>query len=275
MIDCGNPPDQILSRFGSGTLAGCVEHFFLNAHVTSSGSCRREIRSSARAGGEPWVSLIDTWTGNQRDCGGQFQRRAFEFRMIDEGCWNADFENWHLFEQRFYSGLLRSGFSSGFASGLMKVFHELADNVVQHGGLGEGQARGIAGYHVDRGQFAFSIGDIGCGYLRSLQASQSWSGLKSDREALLAVIHQGASRRDGQGEGEGFRLLWKALADHGTLVRIRSCAAVASIRPTSSGREAEVSTAPLAEGSHISVCCTLGKPTVETDLKFFFTPSPE
>lgn len=273
MADSTSPPDSLLSQFGGATLPGVMECFLLGARHPAMATVRRELRAKIRRGEEPWRSLGDAWARMDANEGNVFEARRFEFRRIDSETWGRGEEKWHLFEQRFLSGLRNCGFASEFAHGILRVFHEMAENVTQHGGFGDGPAEGLAGYHVDSGRFAFSIGDLGCGFLRSLQESTFWSGLRTEKDALKAVVYQGASRRTGQGEGEGFKQLWRALADHGALVRIRSGIAVAAIRPTQEGREAEISAIFESTGSHISVCCALGKSPAESNHRFFFTES--
>ncbi len=261
------PPNEIMALFDSATLAGLVESFLLAARHPQMKTFRREMRGSARAGIQLWKSLLDAWD-EVSTIDNLFEQKTFEFRKIKSASWNDDTLEWNLFEQRFLNGLRNGGFTSDFSHGVLKAFHEMAENVVQHGAFGLSMCEGLAGYHVEPGRFAFSIGDFGCGYLRSLQESDSWKHLEKGRDALSAVIHEGASRRTGQGEGEGFKELWKALSDHGANVRIRSNDTVARILPTHLGREAEIATFLKASGSHISVCCCLGEPTSENKLRF-------
>jgi hypothetical protein len=267
MAESFESPEEFLPLFGHATLAGVMESFLLAARHPLMGKFRKELREVIRAGVEPWKSLSIAWY-EQHPIGEPFEPRAFEFRKIKNSNWESDASNWNLFEQRFLSGLRRGGFSSDFAHGVLKAFHEMSENVTQHATFENAFCEGLAAYHVEPGRFAFSVGDLGCGFLRSLQESDSWRHLQRGRDALDAVIHKGASRRTGQGEGEGFKELWKALADHGALVRIRSGNAAAKILPTLLGREAEIATFLNTSGSHISVYCCLGEPTLEEKLNF-------
>lgn len=267
MAESVESPDKVLSLFGQATLAGVVESFLFAARHPMMGSFRKELRERSRAGVEPWNSLSNAWY-EKNPSEEPFEHKTFEFRKIDSSCWESDATDWNLFEQRFLSGLRRGGFGSDFAHGILKSFHEMSENVAQHGAFGQSLCEGLSAYHVEPGKFAFSVGDLGCGFLRSLQESESWKHLQGGRDALSAVIHEGASRRMGQGEGEGFKELWKAMSDHGALVRIRSSDAVAKILPSLTGREAEISTSPDTLGAHISVCCCLGETTLEEKLKF-------
>ena len=267
MAESAEPPEKILTLFGHATLAGVVESFLLAARHPLMGNFRKELRERSRAGFEPWNSLSNAWY-EQHPREEPFEHKTFEFRKIDSSRWESDATDWNLFEQRFLSGLRRGGFASDFAHGILKSFHEMSENVAQHGAFGQSFCEGISAYHVEPGKFAFSVGDLGCGFLRSLQVSDSWKHIQRGRDALSAVIREGASRRMGQGEGEGFKELWKALADHGALVRIRSSDAAAKILPSLSGREAEISASIETLGSHISVCCCLGETTLEEKLNF-------
>jgi len=273
LADSANPPASLLKRFSGSTLPGLMECFFLGARHSTMATLRKELREKIRQAEEPWRSLGQAWDRSDTTEYNVFEARQFEFKKIDSKTWGSDEENWNLFEQRFLSGLRNVGFGSEFAHSVLRVFHEMAENVTQHGNCKNGLVEGLAGYHVEPGRFSFSVGDLGRGFLRSLQESSSWSQLETSKDALKAVIYEGASRRFGQGEGEGFKQLWKALANHGALVRIRSGNSVASIRPTSTGKEVEISTIFESPGSHISVCCALGINPTESNHRFFFTRS--
>ena len=256
--------EGLLPRFGRMTLAGMVEYFLVSARHPKAGQLRTEIR---RRADPSWIAMLKAWSG-ERGEGGPFESPEFEFKKIQPENWAGDDSGWHLYERRFLGGLREAGFDSDFANGVLKAFAEMAENVVQHSAFDGSGSEGLAGYHVGPRRFAFSICDLGCGFLRSLHEDSRWAGLSSERDAILAVVHKAASRRAGQGEGEGFKQLWKAFADHGAIVRLRSGDTVVTIRLVDGRRVAEVSSMPRIEGVHLNVCCTLGKKSSEKDLEF-------
>lgn len=256
--------EGFLSRFGRMTLAGMVEYFLVSARHPKAGRMRTEIRRQAHP---PWKAMLEAWSG-ERDEGQPFESPEFEFKKIQPENWAGDDQGWHLYERRFLGGLREAGFDSNFAHGVLKAFAEMAENVVQHSGFDASGSEGLAGYHVGPRQFAFSICDLGRGFLRSLREDSRWAGLSSEQDAILAVVHKAASRRAGQGEGEGFKQLWKAFADHGAIVRLRSGDTVVTIRLVEGRRVAEISSMPSIDGVHLSVCCTLGKQSAEKNLEF-------
>ncbi|MDP3851340.1 MAG: hypothetical protein Q8Q59_12605 [Luteolibacter sp.] len=263
-VSISSEVDGFLSRFGGMTLAGMVEYFMLSARHPKAGRMRTEMRRQTSA---PWQAMLKAWLG-ERDEAPPFASPEYEFRKIKPRVWTGNDPGWHLYERRFLSRLREAGFESIFAHGVLKAFAEMAENVVQHSGFDGSESQGLAGYYVGPQRFAFSICDLGCGLLRSLHVSSLWADVPSERDAILAVVYKAASRRSGQGEGEGFKQLWKAFADHGAIARLRSGDATASIRLADGSRVVEVSNIPRIDGVHLSVCCTLGCQTAEKDLDF-------
>lgn len=254
----------ILGMFDGISMPGAIELFSIAARSIEGAPLRHEIRVAAKDGVQPWYDIVGAWNeASQRGTKG-FETQSVEFRRIGDGP-GGEMEELEgsLFEQRFRRSIAEGGFSPEAANWMARVFHEMIDNVSQHSGPSGASASAIAGYQVLPDYFAFSVSDLGWGFHKSLTRSPDWSHIADDGEALLAVIQKSASSRVGEGEGMGFKELFKALADRGALIRIRSGISLARVVATSTGREAELSTMGFAQGVHVSVCCQLGKETKE------------
>jgi len=167
-------------------------------------------------------------------------------------------DEWNFFLERFSRALRESGFkhlSQGIAGG----FSEIATNVVQHSTFGKKNAKmnGIAAYAVSAKSVSFAVGDDGIGALQSLRTNPRWSSLGSHREAVRAIGHDHASRRVDQGEGQGYRELFDALASFDGTVRLRSGDGVFTITGTIDTATAIGANVPHIPGLQISVHCTL------------------
>ena len=129
---------------------------------------------------------------------------------------------WLMFLDRFR----RSG--SGGRTGQMfvsiaSVLAEMGDNVACHAFEAKDKpCPAIAGFHVANGSATFCVADAGQGFLRSLHRSPLWSGLKTDHDALDAVVRKRATSRPDAKEGGGFKQLFNSLLDYHGLVILRS-----------------------------------------------------
>jgi len=259
----------ILGKFDAVTLPGAVELFSIAANSNGESHLRREMRAAKERGVAPWSQIVDAWNNPRTVCEHDIAPRPLEFRrlMSTNQSDNEEPED-TAFEQRFRSSLLHSGFPPDFARGMAAVLHEMLDNVRQHSGRNYHPAPAIAGYHSDHHYFSFSVSDFGQGFLSSLTQAPDWVGLKREADALEAVIVKGASRRTGQGQGEGFKSLFKILVDHGAQVRLRSRMWAANVRCFRDGRRAELVEIPEVTGSRVAVCCRLGAATAEFPIIF-------
>jgi hypothetical protein len=265
----GTHTDDLLSNFESATLPGALALFTIASRSASAGPLRRAIRDAARNEIAPWNFILDAWDGKGRLGRNALSAQPFEFRRISSPSTQEDIAlESSAFEQRFLASVSNAGFESGFAKGMALVLHELIDNVLQHSCVGQVSAPAIAGYQVSHRYFTLAVSDLGHGFLASLSNSSEWRQLVSEEEAVLAVIKKGASRREAQGEGEGFKELFKVLVDKGSLIRIRSRELVAVVMPTAEGRRAETHSIGDAPGVNISICCRLGAETLENLIDF-------
>lgn len=161
----------------------------------------------------------------------------------------------------------KARFPKTFAEALSKVLGEMADNVVQHSEEMGAVYTGIGGYHVADRESAFAVIDVGRGVLASLNTSQTWKHLKTSRQALRSIVEQRASSRSQQGEGEGFKQLFKALVDRNCLIRLRSGDAVVTITDGADGREGRESGSAVLAGFQVSVCCAIGRAAKEVKIE--------
>ena len=132
------------------------------------------------------------------------------------------FDEWVLFYDRFYRSAAQGRISPAL-KGVSGVLAEMADNITWHASPVEGQAcLGVAGFHVSGDVAAFCVADYGQGFLSSLKREHRWEGLRSEDEALHAVVHRQATSRPGEETGGGFKRLFRSLLDFNGLVILRS-----------------------------------------------------
>lgn len=180
--------------------------------------------------------------------------RDWDYYPIDsESLMLADY---HPFESRFTKALSVNGFKQK-AEAFAGVLREMADNVVQHSNLNGADPQGLVGYHVTTGRFSMSIGDTGSGVLNSLKTNPEWEHLTSSTDALLAVVHQGASRRPFMGRGEGFAQLFKSILDHNGEVELRSLDGRVTLKPSARGRHAVEGLIGSLPGFQLTIECSI------------------
>lgn len=189
---------------------------------------------------------------------------------------NVDFfplrgQNWseechyHPFESRFRKAAKEAGFGSR-ADGLTGALFEMADNVAQHSGPNSSDpSPGLIGYYVNDGHVAFAVGDSGRGVLTSLKENPAWADLPNSQEALVAVINNHASRRPHGGDGEGFKQMFRSLADLNGIVIMCSNEGRVKLNQTPLGRKATAEFTGPFPGVQLSVNCSLsGSPQEQT-----------
>ena len=221
-------------------------------------------------------SLLETWRRSSKALDNAFAThesglfpatsnmwdvRGLEFFPIRGRMW-ADKKKYHPFESRFCKAAKQAGFGDK-AEALTGALREMADNVAQHSGADPAcPAPGMIGYYVCDGHCAFTIADLGRGVLDSLKENPKWNQLQNSKDALLAIVQKHASRRPYGGDGEGFKQVFRSLADINGLIELFSGDGRIRIASTPSGRQAIPQfTEPLA-GFQITVNCSLaGEPS--------------
>ena len=182
--------------------------------------------------------------------------RGLEFFPIRGRLW-ADAKIYHPFKSRFRKAAKQAGFGNK-ADALAGALGEMADNVAQHSGSDSAcPAVGIIGYYICDGHVAFSIADLGRGALQSLKENPKWDQLQNSKDALLAIIQQHASRRPYGGDGEGFKEVFRSLANLNGLIELFSGDGRIRITSTPSGRQATPQFTGLLSGFQITVNCSL------------------
>lgn len=140
-------------------------------------------------------------------------------------------ESWTGFVERLAASLKRNGFPSDSHQALAGAFEDMADNVVQHSNFGmQTPANGFAAYKVNQGTLSFTIADVGIGALASLRYNPVYAEIPNGRTALDLIARESASRRTGQGQGEGYKSLFVGLARFNGTVRLRSANGVLTLQ---------------------------------------------
>ncbi len=165
---------------------------------------------------------------------------------------------WNQFLERFAAALKAAGFKNGWNQAMAGVFHEMADNIVQHSTLASNQPiNGIAGYSVQDRRMAFTVADTGVGAANSLKDNPRYANVANGREALDLIAHEKASRRAGQGAvGGGYSALFLKLAAMNGTIRLRSADGVFMMQGTL-GCSAVAKSIHTAPGFAISVECEI------------------
>jgi hypothetical protein len=195
--------------------------------------------------------------------------RGLEFFPIRGREW-ADERQYHPFESRFCKAAKRAGFGDK-AEALSGALFEMADNVSQHSGADSSSpAPGVIGYYICDGHVAFSIADLGRGVLDSLKENPHWHKLQNSKDALMAIVKDHASRRPYGGDGEGFKEVFRSLANLNGLIELFSGDGRVRITSTPSGRQATPQFAGLLSGFQITVNCSLARKPEEKNFPLDF-----
>ncbi|WP_020086036.1 ATP-binding protein [Hyphomicrobium zavarzinii] len=112
-----------------------------------------------------------------------------------------------------------AGFADRIAAQLSAAIGELASNIYEHSQAPE---TGIVAYRGTHGLFEFVVADSGVGALATLRTNPNLKDLATDREALPMVLQEGCSRFLDPLRGNGFKDLFRGLANHEGSLRFRS-----------------------------------------------------
>lgn len=172
--------------------------------------------------GHPQLGAIAGVMENGRAClaGDNFQTTPFDvFNIRTRDDLKSD--PWIFFCDRFRRTASR-GKQSRAILAVTGVLREMSDNVIHGYEDGAGPFAALVGYHVTPDGLAFSVVDDGCGFLGSLRRRTMWKGLRTENEALDAVVSKQATSRTDQTSGGGFKQLFNGLLDLNGLVVLRS-----------------------------------------------------
>lgn len=161
-------------------------------------------------------------------------------------------DDWLLFCDRFRRSA-DGGRNGKMYLGVAAVLGEMADNVIWHAFESQDKpCPAIAGFHVANGTASFCVADAGQGFLRSLQRSAKWAGLKNDYEALDAVVTKRATSRPNEDAGGGFKQLFNSLLDFNGLVLLRSGTSAVHMTNRGAQREMHADNCTLVPGSAVA-----------------------
>ena len=197
--------------------------FLAVAHRTLWNSHQSQAASKIARLGLPGLSRAINCLANSSPykCREPFGAPSFEVYRIGS---KSDLlsAQWSLFRDRFRRSAAGHHKSDMFIA-IAGVLGEMADNVVWHAFESEDQpCPAIAGFHVTKDSASFCVADSGVGFLRSLHRLPKWAELKTDHEALDAVVRKHATSRVGEKDGGGFKQLFNSLLDFNGLVILRS-----------------------------------------------------
>lgn len=182
--------------------------------------------------------------------------RKVDFFPVRGTRWSDD-RNYHPFESRFRKAAKEAGFGDK-ADSLTGALFEMADNIAQHSGPSSiTPCPGLIGYYAHDGHVAFAVGDSGRGVLASLKTNPAWAQLPNSKEALVAIIENQASRRANLGHGEGFKQVFRSLADLNGLVFLCSMEGRLRLHQSPTGRQATAEFTGAFPGVQLSVNCSL------------------
>lgn len=163
---------------------------------------------------------------------------------------------WLEFIKRFSEALMDAGYEKNYARALAFSLHEMGDNVRQHASQQSNVSiPSVAGWHVVGETAAFAVVDLGRGVCASLQTNPTWSGLKSDQEALLAVLRDGATRKSGNDFGDGFREVVQNFVSRNGCLCVRSGSS--EVTATGSVLDGSIKTSvhPAFGGTRVAAWC--------------------
>ena len=185
-----------------------------------------------------------------------WEARGLEFFPIRDSDW-ANSKHYHPFESRFCKAAKQAGFGKK-AKALAGALYEMADNVAQHSGADRSfPSPGMIGYYICDGHVAFAVADLGRGVLNSLKENPPWKHLPDSKAALMAVVTNHASRRPHGGDGEGFKEVFRSLANMNGMIELLSSDGRVRIVSTPEGRQATPQFTARMPGFQLSVNCSL------------------
>lgn len=163
---------------------------------------------------------------------------------------------WNEFQQGLVDQLKRCGFQPGFAIALSAAFAEIAQNVPDHSAVADHEmAASLVGYLAMPGELHFAVGDLGRGVLASLRENPRWASMRDSRQAILATLEHGATRKPEHPEGTGLKLALKSFVDRNGILSVRSGDATAHVGRDNDGRHIVMGFAPKLPGTCVTASC--------------------
>jgi hypothetical protein len=181
-------------------------------------------------------------------------------------------QGWQEFKEAFVRRLQSAEFPRDFAYALSASFAEMVENVPDHSLSTPGtMAPSLIGYWIIPNEVHFSVADLGRGLLNSLLENPAWAHLRASREAIVAILTQGATRRTDHTSGGGFKIALKGFVDRNGIMFVRSGEATAKIFGTPTGRQLSVRPCSSLLGFQVSASCRLNGRIVERALPHVLT----
>lgn len=165
-------------------------------------------------------------------------------------------DEFSLFQMRFSKSLERNGFGKELGRAIAAALGEMADNIVQHSRQ-PATAHGIIAYQVISQAMCFAVADVGQGVLKSLSEAPAWKQLKTDREAIVAAVQDGATSRPQARHGDGFKQVHRALTGCNGYMRFRSGTAVLTLEGRTEPKTAVTKSTAVMGGFQLFVGCDL------------------
>ena len=176
-------------------------------------------------------------------------------------------DEWVLFYDRFRRSA-ENGIKGRMYRAISGVLGEMGDNVVWHAFEAENMpCPALAGFYVAGDAASFCVADCGQGFLQSLKRSSSWARLRSDSEALDAVVNKRATSRQGETEGGGFKQLFNSLLDFNGLAILRSGSCTFRLENCGDVRRLTVREGMAVSGSAVTVVVSRRGNPAELPLK--------
>jgi hypothetical protein len=151
------------------------------------------------------------------------------------------------------------GFSAATAQSLAAAIREMESNVHEHSGKA---ATGIIAFQARPSDFEFVVADAGVGVLATLREAPEFRNLTDHGRALYAVLQEGVSCFGrSANRGNGFRDLFRGLADLGGELRFRSGDHALTISGRPDLRHAMLAQKATFQGFLASVRCRMPEPS--------------
>lgn len=225
-----------------------------------------------------YISNLSISSVNQAIC--YLQRENKNYSIDPFGAPNAELyridnqsdiasEEWVLFYDRFRRSAANRKKSDMFRS-VGGVLGEMGDNVPSHAYIqSDIPCLAMAGFHVCNGTASFCVCDLGQGFLASLRRNAIWQNLRTDYDALDAVVNRRATSRPDEKEGGGFKHLFNMLLDFNGLVIIRTGGCIFQLVNEGHVRRLEIRSTTHVPGSAITVVISKCSKPKEIALEVF------
>lgn len=219
------------------------------------------IRSCFRAAIEPITGVINGTVKGSVSLKGQGRAEVSSVSDL-----TSQDKPWLEFIIRFSEALVQAGYDRTYARALAYSLHEMGDNVRQHAGSQPKETnRSAAGWHVVGNTAAFAVVDLGRGVRASLQTNPTWAALKSDQDALLAVLKKQATRKSENTVGDGYREVVHNFVSRNGCLAVRS--GVSEVAATGSVVDGAIRTSvhPYFSGTRVVAWCAPKQATLPSE----------